>query len=83
MKRRTIQPRMRRRRKAKAAEYRAASMKRMERKVDNLARAIRAFSEAFPEAPKQWSSIMQSVTAAITEWAVALRQKQVEEADNG
>lgn len=84
MKRRTIQPRMRRRRKAKAVEYRAVAMKRMERKMHKLSRAIRAYGEALSGALKRWISTMQQLATTITEFGAAMRamrQKQVEEAE--
>jgi hypothetical protein len=53
VKTRTIQPRMRRRRKAKVQEYRAVAMKRIERKVHKLSRAIRAFVRVVPDMLQQ------------------------------
>jgi hypothetical protein len=50
---RTTQPRMRRRRKAKAREYRSVAMKRIERKYHKLSRAIYAFVQVVPETLQQ------------------------------
>lgn len=71
-----VQPRMRRRRKAKAVEYSAVRLVRMRRSVHKHERAFRQMMASIPALVRLWARTLDNLRTGADAWVSAIKQMQ-------